>query len=141
MFSVSFLHLNHTRIRIQFQCNALNCRKTFFSFSIFTYLSKTHTTVLGASLNLPNTFFTNSSSFPSSANSTCATSFSNIFKFGDFRNRTFFWSLMSSSCAFGSSRSFLNASIADTNLHFFKYSSARGITTSQIKVHPATKNG
>ena len=44
MFSVSFLHLNHTRIRIQFQCNALNCRKTFFSFSIFTYLSKTHTT-------------------------------------------------------------------------------------------------
>ena len=84
MFSVSFLHLNHTRIRIQFQCNALNCRKTFFSFSIFTYLSKTHTTVLGASLNLPNTFFTNSSSFPSSANSTCATSFSNIF-FLDFK--------------------------------------------------------
>ncbi|WVZ04910.1 hypothetical protein V8G54_018256 [Vigna mungo] len=48
---------------------------------------------------------------------------------------------MSNSCEFGSSRSLLKASIADTNLHFLKYSSASGIATSQMKVHPATKNG
>lgn len=41
----------------------------------------------------------------------------------------------------GSSRSFANASTAEMNLYFCKYSSANGITTSQIKVTPATKNG
>jgi hypothetical protein len=31
--------------------------------------------------------------------------------------------------------------MAETNLYFLKYSSVRGITTSQMNVQPATKNG
>lgn len=31
--------------------------------------------------------------------------------------------------------------MAEIYLYFLKYSSVRGMTTSQMKVHPATKNG
>lgn len=106
----------------------------------FTYLSRIQMTVFGASLKLSNTFFTNPFSSPSE-NSTCATSLFKIFKLGDLKNFKFFLSLISKSWELGSSRSFRNASMADMNLYFLKYSWVRGITTSQMKVQPATKKG
>lgn len=96
--------------------------------------------VLAGSLKFSSTFFTKPSSSPSE-NSTCNTLLSSNFKFGEPKSLQLFCPLMSSICTLGSSRSLRKASMAEISLTLAKYSSVSGITTSQMNVTPATKNG
>lgn len=115
-------------------------RHQYYSKLLKIHLSRTQRTVFPGSPNLLKISLPNPSSCPST-NSIRTTLLFKTFKFGEFKKSTLCFFLISNSCEFGRSLSFRKASIAEINLHFFKYSWVSGITTSQMTVQPATKKG
>lgn len=97
-------------------------------------------TVFWGSAKFWRTSFTKPSSFPSEYSTQTALLFKS-FKLGEAIYLTLLVFLTSSSWALGKSLNFRKASSALINLYFFRYSCARGITTSQMTVTPDTKNG